>query len=182
MKKILVLAALLFIGYSASAQFKITAGYLNSKITFSESSVSASYEGNGFYAGGLYEAPIGDFGLSIEPGILFDYINYKVYGESTAIYYFRVPVHVNYSFEVADAATIFMGAGPSVVCGAGGEDDPFQDGAFKRFDLQIGALAGVRFADHFELRAGFDFGLLKPTDAEIKNHRNAVTVGLAYAF
>ena len=182
MKKILVLAALLFIGYSASAQFKITAGYLNSKITFSESSISASYKGNGFYVGGLYEAPISDIGLSLEPGVLFDYINFKYHELSTAIYYFRVPVHINYSFEVADAMNIFIGAGPTVVCGAGGEDDPFQDGAFKRFDLQLGAKAGVRFAKHFEVRAGYDWGVLKAADTEVKNHRNAFTVGLAYAF
>ena len=182
MKKFLVLAALLFIGYSASAQFKISAGYLNSKVSFSESHLTASFDGNGFYVGGLYEAPISDIGLSIEPGVLFDYIKFKAHEMSTDIYYFRVPVHVNYSFEVADAATIFVGAGPSVVCGVGGSDDPFEDGAFKRFDLQLGAMAGVRFAKHFEVRAGYDWGVLKAADTDVKNHRNAFTVGLAYAF
>lgn len=182
MKKLLVLAALLFIGYSASAQFKVNAGYLHSRMSFKKSSITTSFNGNGFYAGALYEIPVGEIGLKAEPGLNFDYIKYKPAHKSYAVYYLRAPIHLNYSFEVADIASIFLGAGPSVIFGVGGDDDPFDNGGMKRFDLQLGALAGVRFAEHFELRAGYDFGLLKAADSDVKNHRNAFTVGLAYVF
>ncbi|MBO6223188.1 MAG: porin family protein [Bacteroidales bacterium] len=182
MKRFIIIAALLFIGYSASAQFKVNAGYLNSKVTAKESGISASVSGNGFFAGVLYEMPVGGIGLKIEPGLNFDYIKFKAAGESSAVYYLRAPLHLNYSFEIADMATLFLGAGPSVIFGVGGDDEPFEDGGMKRFDLQLGALAGVRIAEHFEIRAGYDWGLLKAEDLDIKNHRNAVTVGVAYTF
>ncbi|MBR6465322.1 MAG: porin family protein [Bacteroidales bacterium] len=182
MKKLFIFLALMFIAYSASAQFKVNAGYLNSKITFSESGISASLKGNGFYAGVLYDVAVGDNGFSFEPGLNFDYINFEAGGESSAVYYLRAPLHFNYALEVSDAAKLIFGAGPSLNVGLGGEDEPFGDGGFNRFDLHLGGLLGVRIGEHFEIRAGYDFGLLKAVDEDVKNHRNSVTVGLAYSF
>lgn len=182
MKKFLVIVALLFIGYSASAQFKVNAGYLNSRLSYKASGISASIDGNGFFAGVLCEIPVGGIGLGFEPGLNFDYLKFKAAGESQALYYLRAPLHLNFSLELSHAASIFVGAGPSVIFGVGGDDEPFGDGGMNRFDLQLGALVGIRLVKHLEIRAGYDWGLLKAEDSEIKNHRNAVNVGLAYAF
>lgn len=176
-----MLVAFLLIGYSASAQFKINVGYLNSKLSYSESGISLGVKGNGFYAGFLYEIPTGS-GFSVEPGVNFDYLSFKVLDESTSVYWLRVPLHLNYTIDVADNVALFLGAGPSFAIGLGGEDKPFGEDGLKRFDLQVGGLAGICVLNGLELRVGYDWGVLKAQDVNVSNHRNAFTVGLAYAF
>ena len=177
-----MLVAFLLIGYSASAQFKINAGYLNSKISYSESGLSLDVKGDAFYAGFLYEIPTGS-GFSIEPGVNFDYISFKVLDESTSVYYLRVPLHLNYTVDVADKVALFLGAGPSFAIGLGGKDKPFKgEESLNRFDLQVGGLAGIRVLNSLELRVGYDWGILKAEDVDVSNHRNGFTVGLAYVF
>ncbi|MBR3303529.1 MAG: outer membrane beta-barrel protein [Bacteroidales bacterium] len=182
MKKFLILFVFLIVGYSASAQLKVNAGYLNSKISAKSSGISTSMNGNGVYAGLLYELALGQSGLVFEPGVNVDYVKFKVLGESESLLYLRAPLHLNYKFDVSSAASFFIGAGPSVVVGVWGEDEPFGDGGMKPIELQIGALLGVRLVEHFEIRAGYDWGVLKAFDSDVKSHRNSLTVGLAYTF
>lgn len=182
MKKFLIIVAMFFVCNIASAQFKVTAGYLNSKITDSESGISISLKSNGFYAGVLYDTNVGK-GFSFEPGLLFDYTNFKIDGENFPVYWLRLPMQANYTFAVADEFSLFLGAGPSLVIGLGGKDKPFADEGLNRIDLQLGAKAGIRVGSDFEVRLGYDWGLLKAfDDDELKFTRNSFSVGLAYIF
>ncbi len=49
------------------------------------------------------------------------------------------------------------------------------------FDIILGLEAGVRMSDQYELRFGYDWGLLKAAK-EGNAHHNVLHIGLAYKF
>ncbi len=176
MKKFLIAAVALLVSLSMSAQLRVTAGYLNSDLK----SGNVSWNGNGFYAGILYQLPFTET-VGLEPGALFDYIKYGDEDFNTNLYFLRVPLHLTYGVEMAPDMTIFGTAGPGLSIGLGGEDDPFGDDGLKRFDIPLGLEVGFRYMSRFDIRVGYDWGLLNMVD-EGKLHRNNLHLGVAIAF
>lgn len=197
MKKVLVFAIALFMAFSASAQivssssrsvlknnstssFKITAGYQQSSFTYEGLSISP----NGFYAGLLYEVKSADY-LMFGTGLLIDYSSKKIdilrSDISMATSYIRVPIHLGVNFDTGNGLEIFAKAGPGISFGVYGKDDLFGDNGLKRFDIQLGLEAGVRFLSKYEFRLGYDWGLLDQSE-NAKLHRNILHLGLAYCF
>lgn len=180
MKKFLIAAVALLVSLSMSAQLRVTAGYQNGDLKSSDSGFSASVNGNGFYAGILYQMPF-SAAVGFEPGVLFDYMKYGEDDLKTSIYFLRVPLHLTYGVEMAPDMTIFGTAGPGLSIGLGGEDDPFGDDGLKRFDIPLGLEVGFRYMSRFDIRVGYDWGLLNMVD-EGKLHRNNLHLGVAIAF
>jgi hypothetical protein len=184
MKKSILLAAVILIAAQLSSfgQMKVTAGYLNNEIKASESGFNFSLSGDGFYVGILGQSPFGDNpSMSFEPGAMFDYISYKIAGETEAMYFLRVPLHVRYDFAFGSKNTFFVNAGPGITFGLGGDDEPFGDDGFKRFDLNLGIEAGLTLTDQLDVRLGYDWGLLSMV-SEVNAHRKGLHVGIAFAF
>ena len=180
MKKFLIVAVALLVSVAMSAQMRVTAGYLNSDLKASDSGFSASWNGNGFYAGILYQLPFTD-AVGFEPGALFDYIKYGDDDFNSSLYFLRVPLHLTYGVEMAPDMTIFGTAGPGLSIGLGGDDDPFGDNGLKRFDIPLGLEFGLRYMGRYDIRVGYDWGLLNMVD-EGKLHRNNLHIGVAIAF
>lgn len=180
MKKFLIVAAALLVSLSMSAQLRVTAGYLNSSIKWSEDGSSISTNGNGFYAGILYQLPFTET-IGFEPGALFDYIKYGDEDFNSSLYFLRVPLHLTYGIEMAPDMTIFGTAGPGLSIGLGGDDDPFGDDGLKRFDIPLGLEFGLRYMGRYDIRVGYDWGLLKMVD-DVNVHRNNLHIGVAIAF
>ncbi len=179
MKKFLIVAAALLVSLSMSAQLRVTAGYQNSSIKWSGDGGSVTWNGNGFYAGILYQMPFNDT-FSFEPGALFEYSDYG--DNDFNAYYIRVPLHLVYGIEMAPDMTIFGTAGPGLSFGLGGSEYAFgDDGMFKRFDVPLGIEFGLRYMGRYDIRVGYDWGLLKIQE-DTKCHRNGLHLGVAIAF
>lgn len=177
MKKFLIAAVALLVSLSMSAQLRVTAGYQNSTMKWSGDGGSISWDGNGFYAGILYQLPFSST-VGFEPGALFDFNNY---GDNGNLYFVRVPLHLTYGIEMAPDMTIFGTAGPGLSIGLGGDNDPFGENGFKRFDIPLGLEVGFRYLSRFDIRVGYDWGLLKMAD-NVNVHRNTLHLGVAIAF
>ncbi len=87
--------------------------------------------------------------------------------------YFQVPIHVGYMETLSPTFKIFASVGPYFAYGVGGkihdliiidENSSTQALFFnefaKRFDMGIGATAGIEYAKHYTLHIGYDYGLL----------------------
>ena len=206
MKKIiLTLALVAAAATSASAQFGIGAGYLNSSMK--ESSSSESLALNGAYIEGTYSLPLAD-GLCFVPGLRYSFAttsdvsaleieDFKAAGIDITMneHYVSVPLMFQYGYDLG-GAKLFAFAGPTLNAGlasslsvkldiagfTGDEDvDLFKD-VFNRFDVSVGGGLGVEFSN-IQVKAGYDFGLLnKSTDDRSKLNCKQLRVGVAYLF
>ncbi len=173
----------LLLSYSATAQMKFKAGYLYNNLTVSTQMIPGSDNstGHGFFAGFSYEIPAAK-NLTFEPGLNFDWVNFDI-SDDYNIYFLKAPLHLNYNIEVSNVATIIAGVGPSLVIGLDGKYNPFGDDGLERFDLQLGLNVGVRIFEKFEIKAGYDWGLINMSDEdEFRMKRDGINVGLAYIF
>ena len=65
------------------------------------------------------------------------------------------------------------------------EGEDIGEGVFKRFDLSLGLGLGLELMDRFELRGGYDFGLINryiDADDDITCKRNTFYIGLGFRF
>ncbi len=64
--------------------------------------------------------------------------------------------------------------------------DTFPDNKYRRFDVQLGFSAGVKFLEMFEAEIGYDWGLVNKfrgaNDDDIKLHRSQLYIGIALRF
>lgn len=181
MKKFLIVAAALLVSLSMSAQLRVTAGYLSSSMKEGGDGESWSYNGNGFYAGILYQMPFNET-FSFEPGVLFDYNKYGNDDFNTSVYYLRIPLHLVYGVEMAPDMTLFGNAGPGISLGLGGDNDPFGEYGDKRFDIPLGIEFGLRYMGRYDIRVGYDWGLMNLAKEYGTTHHNALHLGVAIAF
>lgn len=147
--------------------------------------------------------------LSGKGSKIMSFMGEKQYYTSLITYrnYLEVPVRVGYDFTVNNKVKIFAEGGPYVayaLCGKqkyqgknaetdkqlGSTTDIFGEKGFKRFDFGIGFALGVELAKHYQLKVGYDLGLINTTGTPEKyatgdkltyKNRN-ITIGVAYAF
>ena len=188
MKKLLSLAALLFIGIAASAQIQVGAGFLYEMDNFDD---DYSRNLSGLYAGATYNIKVaGNFGIA--PGLYYTIANkrsdYTKYTDHNVV----LPIYLNYAFPVGADASFFLFAGPTGSFGiayrqsAGNYTkarieasyDRYADDDVPRFDVKAGGGVGFRYS-HFVFTVGYDYGLLERADDE---HISFLHAGVAYSF
>lgn len=206
MKKILfiIIAAVMFIAVDAKAQFGVGAGYtlLNTTTTIADESDDDSL--NGFYIEATYGFNLlnGNWGtLGFEPGLRYTFGGEAeqddVFGIKTRTsmteHYLDIPMHVKYGIDIIPSAlNIHAFAGPVLSVGLASslkasanktsiKTDNYEDSDYGRFDLKIGLGAGVTIAERFNIKAGYNFGLLnRYTGEQAKNFKYKTHTGVFY--
>ena len=203
MKKIysiLLGAALMLIGSQAYAQLAVGAGYFNAtdKVTIGDNSTSGDM--NGFYGGVTYGLDLSSVtdGLGFEPGAFLNFGFDKDEEAGVDVKHMdialQVPLNFKYTYELDGDLKIFGLAGPALQLGlikrdkwtVGGDTTTRnyydKDGAdLSRFNVLIGLGAGIEFGGKFQIRFGYDFGLLNIGDDDVKYTRpGQLKFGVAY--
>lgn len=173
-------AALMLIGSEAFAQLAVGAGYFSatdkSTVTVLNTETTSKGSFDGFYVGATYGIDLSSVteGLGFEPGVAanfgFDKDDNKVNYKDFAL---QVPLNLKYAYELDGDLKIFALAGPALQFGllkkstyeeAGTTTTvDFYDGdgaGYSRFNVLIGVGAGIEFGEKFQIRFGYDFGLL----------------------
>lgn len=207
----ILVAAAMFVAVDAKAQLGVGVGYnlLNTTTTVADESESSSL--NGFYIEAEYNFNLLDeqWGtLGIQPGIRYTFAGEsekaELYGEkvrlSVAEHYLDIPVQVKYGYEVissklninAFAGPIFSIGLASIVKGSMDDSvvkaNAYKDSDYGRFDLKIGVGVGVDLFEKFNVKVGYNFGLLNRYTGEqideykYKIHTGVFYVGVGYNF
>ena len=206
MKKIyfILVAAVMFIAADAKAQFGVGVGYnlLNTTTTIADESEDDSL--NGFYIEATYGFNLlnGNWGtLGIEPGFRYTFAGEAeeedVFGIKTRAsfteHYLDIPVHVKYGIEIIPSAlNIHAFAGPVFSVGLASslkastnntvlKTDNYEDSNYGRFDLKIGVGAGVTIVERFNVKVGYNFGMLnRYTGEQVDGYKYKTHTGVLY--
>ena len=210
MKNILVAAAM-FIAVDAKAQLGVGVGYnlLNTTATLADESDDESL--NGFYVEATYGFNFLNkkWGtLGIEPGLRYTFgaeaeqeeiLGIKTRASLTE-HYLDIPVHVKYGYEVLPSKlSVHAFAGPVFSVGLAStikasadnttvKTNNYEDSDYGRFDLKIGLGAGITIAERFNIKVGYNFGLLnrytgeQVDDYKYKAHTGVFYVGAGFNF
>ena len=212
MKKIyiFVLAAAMLLAVDAKAQLGIGVGYnyLNTTERLADESDDESLDG--FYVEATYDLNFldADWGtLGLQPALRYTFggeveserilgVNAKA---SFTEHYLDIPVNVKYSYEfIQSKLKAYAFAGPVFSMGlastasAAVEDNKekinnYKDTGYGRFDLKLGLGAGVTLAEKFNVKLGYNIGMLnRCTDEHLKKdlkyHTGVFFVGVGYNF
>ena len=183
-------AALMLIGSQAYAQLAVGAGYLSSTFKGEATVMGVTATGtdnlDGFYAGATYGLDLSSItdGLGLEPGVFaqFGFGQDDNDAKQTMIA-LQVPVNFKYTYELDGDLNIFGLLGPAFQFGlsnkvkteAGGVThtanlyDSDYDGQLGRFNVLVGIGAGIEFGGKFQIRVGYDFGLLNLYKGDIND-------------
>ena len=161
---------------------------------------------NGFYVEATYdfnflEKTWGELG--IQPGVRFSYAGAHDSAELLGVLtksswnetYLDVPVLVKYSHELNDL-DVFLFAGPVFSCGlssaskTGTKDNMLaidvyeRDQDYSRFDLKLGVGFGVTCLEKFNVKVGYNIGMLNRNLGEFDlTYRTGVLyAGIGFAF
>ena len=200
----ILVAAAMFVAVDAKAQLGVGVGYnlLNTTTTVADESERSSL--NGFYIETEYNFNLLDeqWGtLGIQPGIRYTFAGEsekaELYGEkvrlSVAEHYLDIPVQVKYGYEVissklninAFAGPIFSIGLASIVKGSMDDSvvktNAYKDSDYGRFDLKIGVGVGVDLFEKFNVKLGYNFGLLnRYTGEQIDEYKYKIHTGVFY--
>lgn len=190
MKKLLTAvfaAGLMFIGTQAFAQISISSGFMNKIITRYQPNTDAmSQSSMGLFAGAAYDYVLPVKGLSVEPGLFFEFTS--LYSEDgmnllgvsqNAVSRFsetalNLPVMLKYSTTGSDKYCAFVKFGPTMQLGLSSQTrtkdtgiiesdraiNHYKNGDYKRFDLCLGFEAGGCIGGGVLLYLGYTHGLL----------------------
>ena len=183
MKKIysiLLGAALMLIGSQAYAQLAVGAGYYNATDKIHATMLGTEYNEtsslNGAYVGATYEIDLSSVteGLGFEPG-LNALLGFGKEGDANRTdIALQLPLNFKYSYELDGDLKIFGLAGPALQFGLINKDkeenggvtvttnyyDPDFAQQLSRFNVLLGLGAGIEFGGKFQIRFGYEFGLL----------------------
>ena len=206
MKKLLLTLAIAVVATtSAFAQLGVTAGYANSKTTYTSGNSSYTDPAlNGAFVEAFYQLPVSDI-ITIEPGIRYTFLTGKESGSAlgatftgtTTEHYVAVPVMAHFQFELANDMAVFAFAGPTVAYGIAGSynasisagsssaSSPSQlfDEYYSPLDMLIGGGIGIEF-NNFRLSAGYHYGFLDRNgkDTSSVTRDSQILVGLSMLF
>ena len=195
MKKLFAIAAgLMLIGTTAFAQ-SFGAGYVQSTTKIN----SYAQVMNGFYAGFGYKAEFLDF-FSLNPGLYYEFVtgdasDFFNTGKTTE-HYVNIPLHLGFGYSFSSSFRMFLYGGPTANIGIASttkEDSNFgigsrttnhyEDTNYSRFDVLLGAGAGIELIERIRLTVGYDFGMFdRYNNEDITFKRNRLTAGLAFIF
>ena len=196
---VIVAVALLFGCSNAFGQFQVNFGYaLSTWTTTIASDYHPSERFDGFTAGVGYSFVLSN-NLYLTPGLNYLFAGMKLAtDENWTRHYLNIPVTLGYDLAFARNAKFFVFAGPTASFGlasttkvtasalgyqANTRIDNYDGDGYKRFDIMIGGGAGIKFADKYCFKVGYDYGLLNRIDSSnASEHRGQLTVGIAYLF
>lgn len=189
MKKILCLVAIVMMAVAAKAQ--ITEGMrmgARANIGLTNLTADDTKAGFGYGIDWVVENNITS-NLYVQSGLGFQSYNFKidsVDGNVNATF-LQLPIHVGGRYNLNDAAALFVQGGPTLACGIFGSDFYGSGGgkvgyfdSFRRFDLGLGARAGIEF-NKLKVSAGVNYGLIKAAK-NLDAHNLTVNLGVAYMF
>lgn len=181
-------AALFLMGTQAYAQLSVGAGFMNAQdktVTVATTIVgngtsTEKLDLNGGYAGVSYNLAIPAVnGLGLAPGAFLS----ALFGNNDDTKYtdiaVNIPVNVTFGYNLASDFKLVAFAGPALQIGlikkssytSGGTttiNDYYSEDFYaprKRFNVLVGAGAGIEVANKYQVMVGFDWGLLKTYDA-----------------
>ena len=214
MKKIyfLIAAAAMFLAVEANAQIGVGLGYnlLTTTTTMADESEDDSL--NGFYLEATYDINFlnrnwGSLGL--QPGLRYTFAGESDSDEVAGVktnasfteHYLDVPVNVKYSYEIipttlkayAFAGPVFsLGLASNLKAGAGDtsvKTNNYKDTEYGRFDIKFGLGAGVTLAEKFNVKLGYNIGMLNrytgeqiSKDYKYKTHTGVFYLGVGFNF
>ena len=211
---ILALAAAMLFAAEANAQIGLGLGYHLFNSVQKADGQKNNNELNGFYVEATYDINFleklwGNIG--IQPGLRFSYAGSfdraEVYGvpakSSWNETYFDVPVFVKYSQDFGDLG-FFAFAGPIFSCGLSSHSKTSVndistkinvistkinlyegDSEYGRFDMKLGVGVGVTGMDCFNVKVGYNIGMLNRYTGNVRDlsYRTGVFyVGIGYFF
>jgi hypothetical protein len=194
MKKILLVAAVLFFVFASFGQtkFGLKGGVNIAKQTASgDGGSSSSPSLTSFHGGIIIETPI-SAQFMFQPGLLFSQKGFDDPSGKLTLNYIELPL--NFMGKFGESSTkFFIDAGPYLayaisgnVSSGGMSDDPLGDPGYKNLDLGIGLGVGVDI-NGFQLSLQYEMGLMDiinwpstMTGATMKNTNIAISV--AYLF
>mgnify|MGYP002519969885 FL=1 len=196
--------AAMFFAVDAYAQLGVGVGYnlLNTTQKLADESDDDSL--NGFYVEATYDfnflqAKWGSLG--IQPGLRYSFAgeteSEKMPGLTTRAslteHYLDIPVNVKYSYDIMPSTLkAYAFAGPVFSCGLASSlklkanDDAiktnnYKDTEYARFDIKLGLGAGVTLMEKFDVKLGYNIGLLnRYTGEQIDNFKYKTHTGVFY--
>lgn len=196
--------AAMFFAVDAYAQLGVGVGYnlLNTTQKLADESDDDSL--NGFYLEATYdfnflEAKWGSLG--IQPGLRYSFAgeteSEDIPGLTTRAslteHYLDIPVNVKYSYDIMPSTLkAYAFAGPVFSCGLASSlkvkanDDAiktnnYKDTEYGRFDIKLGLGAGVTLMEKFDVKLGYNIGLLnRYTGEQIDNFKYKTHTGVFY--
>lgn len=209
MKKIycvLAVAAAILFATEARAQIGVGIGYNlinNVKDVFG---IQTSDAFNGFYVEATYDINILEKSwgkLGVQPGVRLSHAGVREsetsYGITTTASenetYLDFPVFVKYSCEL-NALNLSAFAGPILSCGLSSVTESrvgdiaatinnYEAGGYGRFDLKLGIGISTAFDDKYEVKVGYNFGMLNRYTEKLDNvsfRTGVFYVGVAFNF
>lgn len=214
MKKIyiIILAAAMLLAVDAKAQLGLGVGYnyLNTTERFADESDDESLDG--FYVEATYDLNFLDaeWGtLGLQPALRYTFggeveserilgVNAKA---SFTEHYLDIPLNVKYGYDVLPSKLkIYAFAGPvfslglSSVMSISGDNSTvktnlYEESDYGRFDVKLGLGAGVTVAEKFNVKLGYNIGLLnRYTGEQVRNdykyrrHTGVFYLGVGFNF
>ena len=204
MKKVifsLLAASLMLLGTNAFAQISVNAGYLNSTLASKNSTDNA----NGAYAGITLNIPVAG-GFGIAPGVYYSMLTSKDTANIGTIvstsgtfmeHAINVPVYLNYAFDLARDAKIFIFGGPTAqyglastvkydanVAGISGSNtvSNYDNENYNRLNVYLGGGMGFGIGA-LQITVGYDYGMMNQyKNTDVACHRSNLKLGVGFAF
>ena len=205
MKKIYSLilgAALMLIGSEAYAQLAVGGGYLSAtdkaKVEIAGHETTDTYSFNGAYVGATYGIDLSSVteGLGFEPGINALLGFGKENDVNKTDIALQLPLNFKYSYELDGDLKVFGLFGPALQFGLIKKDREENGGVtvttnyydsdyvatLSRFNVLLGIGAGLEFGEKFQIRFGYEFGLLPlyNENGSKYTHPGQLKLGIAY--
>jgi len=195
MKKLFVMAAAIISFSAVNAQVAYV-GFQNitatSETTAGSVTVTDKNNNSGFFLGGGMNFEIAD-ALGIQPAIEFSYAGRtedNVGGEDKySAMGVRIPIDVNYGFELSPDFKLAAYAGPSLYLGftnkvkSGNVEINNYENALGRFGLGLGFGAWCDIKDMLRVKIGYDLGLLnRDTRDNMSYKESGLLFSVGYLF
>ena len=173
-------AALLLLGSEAYAQLAVGGGYLSatdkSKVEIAGHETTNTYSLNGAYLGATYGLDLSSIteGLGFEPGVNALLAFGKHDDVNMTDIALQLPLNLKYTYELDGDLKVFGLFGPALQLGLIKKDKEENGGVtvttnyydsdyvatLSRFNVLLGIGAGLEFGEKFQIRFGYEFGLL----------------------
>jgi len=193
MKKLLIIAAAILSFSAVNAQVAYV-GFQSVTGKSKAGNTTVSKSNPGFFLGGAMNFEIAD-ALGIQPGLEISYAgrteNTALAGDTKySMWGIKIPVDVNYGFELAPDFKLSVYAGPSIYVGLsntgknGNTTYDYYGDDISRFGLGLGMGAWCDFKDMLRLKIGYDLGLLnRAQDKDNFNYKeSAFMISVGYLF
>ena len=205
MKKLIILAAALLMGWQARAQVIVGGGFIHSseKVKLTQVDNASAHRGmmNGIYVGASYYYSLDEVldGLAFQPGanlsmLIGRHWNYNTYKERELA--FNVPLLAGYTFPIGETVKLFAQTGPTLQVALSHKVKDQQGTTWSllnknntfgesrnRFNLYWGLSAGAELNENIRFELGWDLGLLNMSaDKSLSIRRGYLHLGVGYLF